>query len=150
MILLLSSLVCRGLSASASLRISLRRPLFYQDSRFVICVPFLIACIGSILLGIISGLLLVMAVIVAPEALYATSLIVFEGSKAADVLLVPYQEFEVEVDEEATASAASSEEGGEHGTAVGRSVGGVKIGEMWMKEQASITAAAYTQIEVKA
>lgn len=148
---MLSSLVCRSLSAFASIRISLQRSLFYRDSRFVICVPFLIAFIGSILMGIISGILLYMAIIVAPEAFYSASLIVFEGSKVADLLFVPYREVEIEVDEEAAVLAASSEEGRGH-VAVdsGRSmVGGVKIGEMWMKEQASITAAAYTQIEVK-
>lgn len=78
LIFLMCTLLCRSLALYGILRCQLQPFVFFRESRFVITIPFIFSLLGSVLVGYVAEMLPLMLALVAPESIYAFSLLIFQ------------------------------------------------------------------------
>ena len=90
MTLMLTSLVCRLMAFCGGLRCALQASAFHVPNRALISLPLTISSIGTVALGLMSGLIIPFSLIAAPEGIYSV-IILFTDGTSWDRFLVPYK-----------------------------------------------------------
>lgn len=84
LIFLLCTLICRSLALYGILRCLLQPRAFYDESRFVLAVPFVFADLGMLFLGLVAGVFWIMLAVAAPEVIFSLSLLLFQTDGLLD------------------------------------------------------------------
>lgn len=72
-------------------RLALKPSLFFEQSRFALAAPFVCTALLGLALGVIQQGLLMQLMIISPETLYAGLLVIGEGARWVEWLIVPFE-----------------------------------------------------------